>query len=310
MVDQRLAKRALQAAGKIGALAPGRTKLPRDARPTASSARAPGALATDVAIVCALHDPEFTAVIRAFGGDAAWTQQNVAGADHQYKRTSFTTAAGDRLRIVAGVPSYMGLTATAILATQMTILLRPKVLMMIGIAAGVARDKQNIGDILIADPSVDYASGKLTEEAGKEIFHPDSRPISIAPHLQSLFKENARRRAGLDRISDDWPAKKPSTRLSVVVGPVGASDRVVNSKAQVAQLRQHWRKAVGLEMETYALYRAAVEAPGAKPLFFSLKAVCDFAKGKTDEWQTYAAHVAASYGAMLLREQWSQIVRS
>jgi len=262
-----------------------------------------------VAIVCALHEPEFSAVVRELGGAERWRDSSVAGVDHQYLETDFARSSGAPLRIVAGVPSYMGLTATAVLSTQMLFLFRPRLLLMIGIAAGMTTGKQDFGDILVADPSVDFASGKLTELAGQELFQPDSRPLSLPTHLSTLLKELGRKRTWLDDIAEQWPAKKPNSRLKVHVGPVGASDRVISSAKQVKAVHQQWRKAVGLEMETYALYRAAVEAPGPKPTYLSLKAVCDHAVKKKDDWQEYAAYVAAAYAAHLIRDQWPKIVK-
>jgi nucleoside phosphorylase len=248
----------------------------------------------DVAIVCALHRPELQAVIDAFGGEPAWRPGPSEGQPHIYKATDLQVGAR-RVRVIAGAPTYMGLTATAIIATQMLLLFRPRLIAMVGVAAGTKSAYRSFGDILVADPSVDYASGKWTLEDGAEVFQPDTFPLPIEPRLRTLVQDDARTRDGLDDIATAWQGARPPSRLSIHIGPLGAADQVVDSARRVAEVKRNWRKLVGIEMETYALYRAAREAPTPAPLFISFKSVCDFAEQKGDDWQAYAAYTAAQY---------------
>jgi nucleoside phosphorylase len=260
----------------------------------------------DVAIVCALHRPELQALIDAFGGERAWRPGPSEGQPHIYKATELEIGSS-RLRVIAGAPTYMGLTATAIIATQMVLLFRPRLVVMVGVAAGTKSAHRSFGDILVADPSVDYASGKWALEDGAEVFQPDTFPLPIDPRLRSLVQEDARTRAGLDDIARTWARPKPDSRLSIHIGPLGAADQVVDSVKRVAEVKRNWRKLVGIEMETYALYRAAREAPAPAPLFISFKAVCDFAEQKADDWQPYAAYTAAEYARRFLARHGSSL---
>jgi nucleoside phosphorylase len=201
----------------------------------------------------------------------------------------------------------MGLTATAILATQMILLFRPRFIAMVGIAAGTRSGKRGYGDILVADPSVDYASGKVTFHEGAEVFQPDPFPLPINVNLRTLIQEESRTRAGLDKITNAWSGTRPDSALRVHIGALGAADQVVDSDARVAEVQRNWRKLIGLEMETYALYRAAHEAPRPRPLHASFKAVCDFAAEKTDAWQSYAAFTAAEYARRFVCTHWNVI---
>lgn len=268
--------------------------------------------ACDVAFVCALPNPELTALIAVFGGESCWREQPSTGQSHIYKRTEFTTSSGKTLQVVAGAPTYIGLTATAILATQMILMLRPKFISMVGIAAGTRSGDRGYGDILVADPSVDYASGKVSYRDGTESFQPDPFPIPVDTRLRTRLKEDARTRDGLDDIMNSWKSRGtsnslPEGELNLHVGPLGAADQVVDSSARVAEVQRNWRKLIGLEMETYALYRAAHEAPHPRPLYASFKAVCDFAAEKTDLWQKYAAFTAASYAKRFLFKHWDAV---
>jgi len=48
-----------------------------------------------------------------------------------------------------------------------------------GIAAGTKGDGKQFGDVLVADPSVDYNSGKVVFENGIRDFQPDPYPVSL-----------------------------------------------------------------------------------------------------------------------------------
>jgi nucleoside phosphorylase len=99
----------------------------------------------------------------------------------------------------------------------------------------------------------------------------------------------------------------PGTENKLYIGPLGAADQVIDDPSRVLEIQQNWRKLIGIEMETYGVYRACHEAPEPKPRFVSFKAVCDFAAEKSDSWQTYAAFVAAEFAVTFLRQEWDAL---
>jgi len=265
------------------------------------------AQAFDVAVVCALHKPELRAVVAAFGGESRWSPGPDYGQTHIYRTTSMVTAKGNTISLVAGAPTHMGLTATAVIATQMLFLFQPRLIVMVGVAAGTKATGRGYGDILIANPSVDYASGKISVEDGVEEFHPGAFPLPVDARIHTLVQEDMHTRDGLDAIGARWTGPRPNSPINVHIGPLGAADQVVNSERVVAAIKKNWRKLIGVEMETYALYRAAYEAPKPKPLYASFKAVCDFAEQKDDTWQEYAAYTAASYFRQFVERNWERL---
>ena len=128
---------------------------------------------TDIAIICALEQPEFAAVIGALGGPSAWTEIINPQYAHVYRRTTMTTANGENLSVVGTTSSTMGLTAASIVTTQLIFQHRPRIVLMIGIAAGTRDGNKQFGDVLVADPSVDYNSGKVVQSEGIRSFQPD-----------------------------------------------------------------------------------------------------------------------------------------
>ncbi|MCP3477431.1 hypothetical protein NLM33_45565 [Bradyrhizobium sp. CCGUVB1N3] len=94
------------------------------------------AFGTDIGIICALEQPELDAVREAFGGAKAWREIGDASFAHVYQETTLTTNSGKKLRVVATASTSMGLTAAAIATTQLILQFRPRLVVMIGIAAG------------------------------------------------------------------------------------------------------------------------------------------------------------------------------
>ena len=134
---------------------------------------------SDIGIVCALEQPEFEAVQEALGGQAEWKETGDARYTHVYRETNLNTDSGKNLKVVATASTSMGLTAAAIATTQLIMQFRPRIVVMIGIAAGTRSGGKEFGDVLDADPSVDYNSGKVVESDGIREFLPDPYPLGI-----------------------------------------------------------------------------------------------------------------------------------
>jgi nucleoside phosphorylase len=265
--------------------------------------RIPSADDFDIAIICALPRPELDKVKRA--GGALWEPLPSAPDDpSSYFATSWKTEAGSTLRVVAASPTQMGMPASSVLATKMILRFRPKLVAMVGIAAGTRTDKQGFGDVLAADRTFDYNAGKVSAREEKLHFEPDPNPISIPARLRDRLMVWSAQRIELDLISSAWPANSPRTRLSIHVGALGSGAAVIDARQPVTEVLQHWRKLVGIEMEAYGVHIACRDAVEPAPAFLCLKGVCDFALEKGDEWQDYAAYCAAEVCFRFLVKEW------
>lgn len=262
---------------------------------------------TDVGIICALEHPEFSAVTEAIGGASVWRDTGDATFTHVYRSCQLNTAAGRKLDVVATTSTSMGLTAASIVTTQMIMQYRPRVVIMIGIAAGTRDGDKEFGDVLVADPSVDYNSGKVVRANGIRGFLPDPYPIGLNSRLRSLLQKYRHQHPIFARIRASWNGRLPQTPNRLHLGPLGAADQVIDDETRVLEIQQNWRKLIGVEMETYGVYRACHESPDPKPKFVSFKAVCDFAAEKSDSWQEYAAFVAANFAVGFLKADWESL---
>jgi nucleoside phosphorylase len=263
--------------------------------------------ATDVGFVCALEHPELSAVVDAFGGPSRWEEVSDARFPHVYRQAELLLAANRRLRVVCTSATSMGLTAAAIATTHLIFQFRPRIVIMAGIAAGTRSAGKEFGDVLVADPSVDYNSGKVVESGGIREFLPDPYPIGLNPRLRSLLQKYRTTHTVFERIRRRWKGVTPLRPNRLHLGPLGAADQVIDDPSRVLEIQRNWRKLIGVEMEAYAVYRACIESPDPKPRFVSFKSVCDFAAEKTDSWQGYAAFVAAEFAVEFLKDEWDAL---
>ena len=261
----------------------------------------------DVGVICALEQPEFEAVQRAFGGAPAWSLVGTARFPNVYRETSITTADGKTLRIVGTTSNAMGLTPAAIVTTHLILQFKPRLVIMVGIAAGTRGGNRQFGDILVADPSVDYNSGKVDRVGEIREFRPDPYPIGLHSRVRGVLRKYAGSNSIFTDIRSRWRGASPKERNGLHIGPVGAADQVIDDETRIIEIQRNWRKLIGVEMETYAVYRACHEAPEPKPRFASFKSVCDFAAEKSDSWQQYAAFVAAEFTLEFLKAEWTAL---
>ena len=261
----------------------------------------------DIGLVCALEEPEFSAAVNCLGGEKKWREIGNPSFTHVYRESEMTTNAGEVLKVVGCTSTSMGLTAAAITTTQLILQFRPRIVVMVGIAAGTRDGAKQFGDVLVADPSVDYNSGKVVQKNGIRDFLPDPYPIGLNARLRSVLQRYKGNHPLFDEIRSEWKGELPPGSNRMHLGPLGAADQVIDDEQRIYEIQRNWRKLIGIEMETYGVYRACHEAPEPKPRFISAKAVCDFAANKGDSWQAYAAFVSARFAFGFLRREWSAI---
>jgi len=258
----------------------------------------------DVVIVCALAD-ELNAVKRV--GGHTWIEMPSEHWDPTtYHTTTYVSDLGSHISVVAAMAVQMGLSISASLATKMILRFRPKLVVMVGIAAGAKRNGQNFGDIMAPNCTFDYGAGKIGTRNGKLTLHPDPHPIPINARLEGMLKTWSASRTGLDEICEAWQAGTPPGRLNLHVGPLGSGAAVINDRAPVADIKSHWRKLVGIEMEAYAVHCACRYTIAPESAFLCVKSICDFADKKNDKWQAYAAYTAAAFTHRFLKSNWEK----
>lgn len=244
----------------------------------------------DLAIITAIEKPEMESVLAL---PADWSEAKVEGDDTKYYRSAWEK--GDsRLTVVAGCCVEMGMPAATALAMKMTNEFRPRYMCIVGIAAGVSG---NFGDVLVADQSYDYGSGKSRYRLLRGVvFEPAPITILLSGVLKAKVGAFSRNADALGRIRVGWAGDAPNWPLAMRVGPLASGAAVLENRPLIAQIKRHNRKLIGIEMEAYGVFMACRCCTEPRPLPFAIKSICDFADHrKGDQFQGYAAYTSSRF---------------
>lgn len=161
----------------------------------------------------------------------------------------------------------------------------PTTIVMIGIAFGVDRNKQNIGDVLIAEQIIPYD----VRREGKDIttYRSEHPPTSMI--LRDRFE-------GVSNWSFHLPGGNTAKHS---VCPLLSGEVLIDNQDFRDTLLRKFPKAKGGEMEASGVYAAAVEA---RLDWIVVKAICDFADGRKGE-NKEANQLLAMQAAISLNEQ-------
>ncbi len=249
----------------------------------------------DLAIVCALATPEQEEIL-----NLPWNWSAPRPIDDiVFVRDGHVEVDGRRLTVCVTTSPRMGMVSTALRAASLIARLRPRLLAMTGICAGM-REKVRLGDVLFADTAWDFQSGKRVRDA-------ENTQFSMRPHH---LPAPAKVRSHIEQIRDDGEAlAKIASEFSgtgthasrIFIGPVASGSAVLADGEVIKQIREQHQELIGVEMEIYGLFAAAHGAASPQPACFALKAVCDFADpDKQDGHQQYAAYASARVLQLLI----------
>lgn len=253
----------------------------------------------DVAIINALQEPENTQVQKVFGDD--WKLVEIEDdKTNTYYETIIKDANGHDVSIVTAFMSQMAGVSSATLTTKVIYNFAPRYIFMTGIAAGINQDDEGYGDILVCSEVWDGASGKIkTDKNGERKFEPDYRPLAIDAELKNICMRMKADKDLLNNIENKYPTKngKSKTHLQVHIGPMASVPAVTARKEEIDAIKEHARKLIGIEMESYGMFYAVSNGINPRPKFCaSFKSVSDFADvTKADDYQEYASYTSAAF---------------
>ena len=246
----------------------------------------------DLGIVTALHVPEYQSILDL---PAEWVEIRHPNDPTIYHKGCFRNGE-KKLSVIAACAQQMGMPAAAVLSSKLITQFRPRFLAMSGIAAAVKGGDAKLGDILIADQSWDYESGKHKITDNKQFFEPDPRSIPLSVDVKEWLLHLQAQKYFTSDIQNAWRGGMPEGTLKVHIGPIASGAAVIQDESIVAHIKAHSRKLIGLDMETYGVFFAAENCTQPRPIPISIKSVCDFAdKDKSDQHQAYAAFTSAQY---------------
>jgi nucleoside phosphorylase len=247
----------------------------------------------DFAIITVVN-VEREAVCDAFGLTAS---DRVRKGSRVYWRGTLPLPTGESYQLaVAQSPDVANVDA-ALLASDLLHHWSPSAVLVVGIA-GAASDEVRLGDIVLARDIYYYERGKETPDGTLPepvMYRADaalwsnvtSLPDSAIPHIER----------------PDGTRKPPR----VHEGVIASGERVIADATMRDRIKAGHRKILAIEMEGYGV-SAAVWQSFDRCRHLVIRAICDSAdRNKDDDWQPYAAAVAAGFARSFLL--WSLSVR-
>lgn len=171
----------------------------------------------------------------------------------------------------------MGLVDAAAVATRAITVFSPKIIAMAGICAGF-KDEVSLGTLAVSDISWDHQAGKWKENEFEISSYQESMDAETRSVIVKLINEDPRLSSYRYNLRE---LELPIDKSSAIVPSVSGS-AVIASEAYATQIKKAHRKLASLDMEIYAVYRAAA-LYGGNIRCFAAKTVVDLADEKKDD---------------------------
>jgi nucleoside phosphorylase len=268
----------------------------------------------DLVLLTARHESEFLPIKGTlFGrqrgtGHPLWRDRSFFG--------QLPIGGGRRLRTALLCIGGTGLAPAASFATQAIQVLRPALVVMLGMCAGFRTKGVDLMDVLVARDSACWQEGKSLDGDSGETFDLRARNKNSSAELggyvdrqlemnyqelSKLIEAFSRKREYLD-LHAHFKGQMPAIP-KVKAGLIVSGSEVVASAQTMNEVMRRHPNALGLEMEIYAVYTAAALALGKHCEFLAIKAVADFAdQEKKDATQKLASELSAQLLVFLLKK--------
>lgn len=272
-------------------------------------------------IITALYEDEFEEVAKHF----EWTSSRFVGN----KRYKIGNLKGNpEKRIVATIPSATGMVDSAIIATQLLELFKPKFLLMSGVCGAI--EGTAIGDIVVAKNIFTFQKGKVSDIKDSEgnpielfdadknkidhnkLYDANGKNISISIEKFEIehdtiieFQLKDFIEPELKRIKEEINKSEvldiTNQKVNIHLEPMACSTMVINKDGYFEEhIKSINRKAVAVEMESYGVARACQFGNEGKTKWIIFKSVMDNTKLKDDKAKKLAAHTSALFLKELL----------
>ena len=195
----------------------------------------------------------------------------------------------------------MGMSAASHVTTKIISVFDPETIVMVGICGG-KKDEVNLGDIIVAEKSWDYGSGKVKcDKKNNIVFSALPNQINIDTNLKSNIIRNA------DLVKDiyiKWNESNNDDKKSEFkIGAIATGSAVISNEDFIEKIIEpQYRKVMGIDMETYGVYFACQNS-GQDIKFVSIKSVSDLADvDKDDSYHSYGSYASALFAYKLLEK--------
>lgn len=187
--------------------------------------------------------------------------------------------------------SKMGLVNAAVAAGICIDRYKPKTVAMSGICGGFSKNT-SIGQLLISDMAYEYQTGKWTNDG----FSQEPYQVQINQQTRVALRSILSRDRLIHHLEEGFfHGHRPSNVTPPMLAVFTSGSAVIASKEHLEKISSIHRKVAGLDMEIYAIKRAA-DLSGGRPNLVCAKVVVDLAdSNKDDNLHKYGSHVSAKF---------------
>ena len=233
----------------------------------------------DFLIFCALQEERNPYIV--FSNDG---QRTIGGGIDCYD-----IVIGDRKGTIVLLPQ-MGLVNAAITASLCIDRFRPSVIGMSGICGGI-EGRAQLGQLFISAIAFEYQSGKWASDGFKqEPYQVPADHITIT-ELRALINSDDL----IVKLEEGFRGERPKNAHKPAVGLFASGSAVIADEDHLKQIEETHRKVNAIDMEVYAIHRAA-ELSLARPSCICAKTVVDLCnKEKSDGLHLYGSYISAKF---------------
>lgn len=232
----------------------------------------------DFLIFCALQEERNPYVALLKG-----TRVNRSGID------CFDVEIGDKRGSVVLMPQ-MGLVNAAVTAGICIDRFKPSVVGMSGICGGFHK-RANLGQLIVSEMAYEYQSGKWASDGFLQ------EPYQVATDHLTLTKLRALVDSDrlIQELENGFTGTRPSEPYKPKVGVFTSGSAVIADSQFMSQIERIHRKVNALDMEVFAVHRAAELSP-YKPSCICAKTVVDLGdQNKNDGIHAYGSYISAQF---------------
>jgi nucleoside phosphorylase len=188
-------------------------------------------------------------------------------------------------KVVYASQHNTGMVDASILASELIIKFNPKVLIMVGVLGGKPEDTA-LGDVIVATKVFEIDRGKITDTGFK-------KEVSVATITNKEVKKISRARKQIELHLNSLDDTR-NTEVKIHFGPIACVNQVIDLPDFFSEsISTLDRKAIALEMESFAVVRACELLNEGKTTPVIIKSVMDNTQSKTDNAKPYAAWTSA-----------------
>ncbi len=201
----------------------------------------------------------------------------------------YDIAIGGRKGTVILMPQ-MGLVNAAVTTSLCIDRYKPSVVGMSGICGGFA-SRAEMGQLFVSSMAYEYQSGKWASDGfSQEPYQVPTDHITLT-ELKALINS-----ADLIReLEDGFSGTRPANQIKPEIGVFTSGSAVIAGAEYMQQIEVTHRKVNALDMEVFALHRAAELSPH-KPPCICAKTVVDLCnKDKKDDMHLYGSYISAKF---------------